>query len=240
MPSCSPARKTSSARSSLRSNYRLLVAVACRLVLRGSAYQGFRGYDPAGGDGGWHPVACSSLSIRYPGGSVVGQFGRARNELRRNLRSGTGVIQNTMRLHVLAGIVVSGLNVVPAAEAKVVPRLDKTLAAPGDQVVIQFGSGVSQYLAPLEVDLVRTAVEPTITGRNDRRLRSVGRLGRAGEMITQTRLRFRVPSLSAGRYTLAVWFKGTVTNRWNNLAQGLWRDPTFRDRLLLRIVRRPS
>jgi hypothetical protein len=148
-----------------------------------------------------------------------------------------GVIQNAMRVRVLAGIGTVALGVVSAANAKAVPRLSKTVAAPGDALAVEFGPGARYYLAPLEVYLVRTVVEPKITGRDDRRLRLVGKLGRVGEPIEITRLAFRVPRVPAGKYTLAVWFKGTVTGRWNNLAQGLWRDATLRDGLLLRVVR---
>ncbi len=127
---------------------------------------------------------------------------------------------------------------VSAASAKAVPRLSKTVAAPGDLVSVDFGRGATHYLAPLEVDLVRITDEPQITGRSDPRLRLLGKLGRVSEPITTTKLRFRVPRVAAGRYTLAVWFKGTETHRWHNLAEGLWRDAAFKDRAILRVVRR--
>lgn len=130
------------------------------------------------------------------------------------------------------------LVVVSAAAAKAVPQLSKTVAFPGDVLAVEFGRGATYYLAPLEVYLVRTAVEPTITGRRDRRLRLVGKLGRAGEPIAKTRLAFRVPRVAAGTYTLAVWFKGSVTGRWHNLADGLWRDASLKHGLILKIVRR--
>jgi hypothetical protein len=143
-----------------------------------------------------------------------------------------------VRLRALAGIVVVALVAVSAASAKAVPRLSKTVAAPGDLVTVHFGRGATQYLAPLEVYLVRISVDPKITGRSDPRLRLVGKLGRIGEPIEATTLSFHVPRVAAGRYTLAVWFKGTETHRWHNLALGLWRDATFKDRAILRVTRR--
>jgi hypothetical protein len=142
-----------------------------------------------------------------------------------------------MRLRLLTGVAVVALVVIPAANAKAVPRLSKTVASPGDVIAVEFGRGATYYLAPLEVYLVRTAVEPTISGRHDRRLRLVGKLGKAGQPIEKTRLTFRVPRLAVGTYTLAVWFKGTVTGRWHNLAAGLWRDANLRAGLILRVVR---
>lgn len=142
-----------------------------------------------------------------------------------------------VQLRVLLGIVAVALVAVSAASAKAVPRLSTTVAAPGDPVTVDFGRGATHYLAPLEVYLVRIAVEPEITGRRDPRLHLVGKLGSVNKPITATKLRFRVPHLAPGRYTLAVWFKGTATNRWHNLAAGLWRDATLRGRAVLRIVR---
>ena len=143
-----------------------------------------------------------------------------------------------MRSGVSVAVAVVALVIVSAASAKAVPRLSKTVASPGDLIAVEFGPGARYYLAPLEVYLVRTTVESKITGRHDRRLRLVGKLGRAGEGIDRTRLMFRVPRVPVGSYTLAVWFKGTATGRWNNLAQGLWRDPNLREKVILKIVRR--
>ena len=142
-----------------------------------------------------------------------------------------------MRLGVLAAIATMALMAAATASAKAVPTLSKTVAAAGDLVAVQFGPGARYYLAPLKIYLVRTTVEPMITGRHDRRLRLVGKLGRAGEPIEKTRLAFRVPRVPVGTYTLAVWFKGTTTGRWHNLAQGLWRDGNLKDDLILKVVR---
>jgi hypothetical protein len=143
-----------------------------------------------------------------------------------------------VQLGALATIVVAALVAVPGASAKAVPRLSTTVAAPGDPVTVDFGRGATYYLAPLEVYLVRIRDEPKITGRSDPRLRLVGKLGRINQPIKATKLRFRVPRIPTGKYTLAVWFKGTATNRWHNLAEGLWRDATLKGRIVLRIVRR--
>jgi hypothetical protein len=143
-----------------------------------------------------------------------------------------------MRLGVLTGIVAMALVAVPAVSAKAIPRLSTKVAAPGNLVTVDFGRGATSYLAPLEVYLVRTSVESQITGRKDRRLRPVGKLGKLGQPIEATRLRFRVPHIPTGRYTLAVWFKGTQTHRWHNLAEGLWRAAIPKDRLVLQVARR--
>ena len=131
----------------------------------------------------------------------------------------------------------SALAAVPAADAKLIPKLSTRVAAPGERVVVNFGAGAMLYLGPFEVDLVRPAVEPRVTRRTDVRLHRVGRLGKRGVGIPTTRLSFRVPRLPVGEYTLAVWFPGSETGRWHNLASGLWRDATFGPRLRLRITR---
>lgn len=142
-----------------------------------------------------------------------------------------------MRLRFALWLAVSALVGVTAADAKIIPTLTTRVAAPGQRVVVNFGEGASAYLAPVEVYLVRTAVEPRATHRTDARLQFVGRLGRKGELIAANRLSFRVPRLPAGEYTLAVWFQGSETGRWHNLASGLWRDATLGPRLRLRITR---
>jgi hypothetical protein len=135
------------------------------------------------------------------------------------------------------GLVVCVLVAVAAADAKIVPKFSERVAAPGQNVVVYFGEGVSAYLAPLEVYLVPTAIEPRVIRRTDTRLRFVGRLGQRGETITARRLSFRVPRVGAGEYTLAVLFRGSQTGRWANLASGLWRDGTVGAQLRLRIAR---
>ena len=141
-----------------------------------------------------------------------------------------------MRAWLIVGVLVMSLAAAPASEAKLIPKLDRRVAAPGETVVVKFGPGVERFLAPLEVYLVSTAAEPTLTGRRDPRLRLVGRVG-SRDRITSHTLPFRVPPLPPGRYTLAVYFRGAATGRWHNLAEGLWRDPGFRDGLLIRIRR---
>jgi hypothetical protein len=101
-----------------------------------------------------------------------------------------------VQLRILLGIVVVGLVAVSAASAKAVPRFSTTVAAPGEPVTVDFGRGATYYLAPLEVYLVRIAVEPEITGRRDPRLHLVGKLGSVNKPITATKLRFRVPRLA--------------------------------------------
>lgn len=141
-----------------------------------------------------------------------------------------------MRLITLVAFVLLALST--AAEAKLLPGLDKRVAAPGEKVTLELGAGVEHFLAPLEVYLVSTRSEPTLTGRSDSRLRLVGRLGARGQTIRARTLVFRVPRVPPGAYTVAVYFRGTATGRWGNLAEGLWRDGgPRRSPLVLRVTR---
>ena len=141
-----------------------------------------------------------------------------------------------MRLISLVTFVLLALSA--AAEAKLLPGLDKRTAAPGEEVTLELGAGVEHFLAPLEVYLVSTRAEPTLAGRSDSRLRFVGRLGTRGKTIRERTLGFRVPRVSPGSYTVAVYVRGTATGRWGNLAEGLWRDGgPRRSPLVLRVTR---
>jgi hypothetical protein len=137
---------------------------------------------------------------------------------------------------IVAGLIV-GLAVAPAAEAKLVPRMNMQVAAPGMSVTVDFGSGTAHYLeeyyAPLEISLLPVRTALAITGRGDAlrhddlRLRHVGQLGRGGKPIVTSHLTFRVPRLAPGRYALAVFFRGTATGRWTNITAGWWGLPRF-------------
>jgi hypothetical protein len=76
--------------------------------------------------------------------------------------------------------------------------------------------------------------EPEIMGMRDRRLTNVVSFP-AGRVVPR-RIRFRVPSVRPGIYTLAVWLRGT--NGWFNVADGLWRDSFVGPRLRLTIYSR--
>jgi hypothetical protein len=124
----------------------------------------------------------------------------------------------------------------PTASAKLVPRFDRGTAAVGDRVTVELGY-TEPYAAPLEVFLVRTRDEPSVGSRSDGRLVLVGRLrrDRSGNMPITVSFTVRV---APGRYTVAVWFRGTATHRWHNATVGLWRGAG--SRLVLRVVPRRS
>ena len=120
----------------------------------------------------------------------------------------------------LSVFAVCALAVVSSADAKLNPTLSVRVAVPDQRVVLNFGEGARAFQAPLEVYLVRRAIDPRVRSRDDRRLYLVGRLGREGKPITTDRLAFRVPRVPAGDYMLAIWFKGSETKRWHRLATG--------------------
>lgn len=146
-----------------------------------------------------------------------------------------------MRRRPILAVLAASLVAAPAAEAKLLPQMDKRVAAPGERVVVEFGAGTEYYLAGREVEvyLVGIGAAPTLTGRNDARLQPVGKLGRDRKTLSST-LAFRVPPLPTGRYTLAVYFRKTVRGRWYNLTEGLWGIPRLRDGLVIRMSVRGS
>jgi hypothetical protein len=135
----------------------------------------------------------------------------------------------------LAALVVA-LVLAPTASAKLVPRFDRDTAATGERVRVELGYTES-YLAPLEVFLVRTRDEASIRSRLDPRLTLVRRVrrDRHGNMPSSFSFVVRV---TPGRYTLAVWFRGTATHTWANATAGLRRDPALRRTMVLRVVAR--
>jgi hypothetical protein len=128
-------------------------------------------------------------------------------------------------------VAVLALVVAPAANAKLNPRFARTVAEAGERVTVELGY-VDAYLPPLEVSLVRIRDEPFVRSRRDRRLVPVGLLPRDQEGPGLGRLSF-VASVPPGRYTLAVWFRGTETGRWQNATSGLWRGSR---RIVVRVV----
>ena len=137
-----------------------------------------------------------------------------------------------MRARLIVVAVLVAVAAAPAAEGKITPKMNKRVAAPGERVTVDFTSDVMHYLAPFYVALVPVKAAPTLRGRNDRRQTVVGKLGTEGEQMSNSKLSFRVPALPAGRYALAVWFKGSATRRWHNLVEGRWRPS-----LVLRVHR---
>jgi hypothetical protein len=158
-----------------------------------------------------------------------------------------------MKSHVVAAAVILGLLVAPIAEAKVVPRLNRQVAAPGTPVVLSLGTGIDRYLtgyylAPFEISLVPVRTARAVAGREellrrrDPRLRPVGQLGSVGKPIPSARMRFLVPWLAPGRYALVVFTRRTDDRRWANVTAGwwglprFWRDPALQRGIVLRIT----
>jgi hypothetical protein len=128
-----------------------------------------------------------------------------------------------MRIRLIVALVLVAIAAAPVANGKITPKMNKRVAVPGERVTVDFTSDVEHYLAPFYVTLVPVTAAPTLRGRGDRRQTLVGRLGTKGERMLTSKLTFRVPALPAGRYALAVWFKGSATRRWHNLVEGRWR-----------------
>lgn len=49
----------------------------------------------------------------------------------------------------------------------------------------------------------------------------IGQLGMPGRFGTPSTLRFEVPEVPAGDYTVAIWFKGYATGSWGNALAGI-------------------
>lgn len=143
-----------------------------------------------------------------------------------------------MRRRLIFALLAASLIAAPTAEAKLLPQMDKRVAAPGERVVVELGAGTKYYLAGREVEayLIGIRGAPTLTGRHDGRLQLVGKLDRDRKTLT-SRLAFRVPSLPTGRYRLIVYYRPTVPGRWYNLTEESWRMARLRNGLVIRIVR---
>jgi hypothetical protein len=127
----------------------------------------------------------------------------------------------------------AALLLAPDANAKLVPRFDRPAAVVGARVALELGY-TEPYCAPLDVFLVRTRDEPLVRSRADPRLLLVRRLRRdaAGRMPSRVSFVVTVPP---GRYTVAVWFRGSATGRWANATAGLWRGGSTGAGLVLRV-----
>lgn len=72
----------------------------------------------------------------------------------------------------------------------------------------------NQFLGPLRIFLV------SLEG-DDRAQVKLGKLGTPGKFGTPRILRFDVPDVPAGEYTVAIWFKGYATGTWANALEGI-------------------
>jgi hypothetical protein len=104
--------------------------------------------------------------------------------------------------------VMLGLLFAATAQAKLNPTFSKRIAEPGDTVELDVGEGSELFMAPLRVFLV------SLEGA-DRLQVKLGELGTPGKFDAPRILRFKVPDVPAGDYTVAIWFKGYETGTWN-------------------------
>lgn len=107
-----------------------------------------------------------------------------------------------------------GLLFAAAAQAKLNPEFSERVAEPGDTRALDVGEGSEQFLGPLRIFLV------SLEG-DDRPQVKIGELGTPGEFGTPRILRFEVPDVPAGEYTVAIWFKGYETGTWANALEGI-------------------
>ncbi len=101
-----------------------------------------------------------------------------------------------------------------AAEAKLNPAFSVRVAEPGDTVELDVGPGTEQFLGELRIFLV------SLEG-DDRPQVKIGELGTPGQFGPPRVLRFEVPDVSAGEYTVAIWARGYRTGTWANALEGI-------------------
>lgn len=100
------------------------------------------------------------------------------------------------------------------AEAKLNPAFSVRVAEPGDTVELDVGPGTEQFLGELRIFLV------SLEG-DDRPQVKIGELGTPGQFGPPRVLRFEVPDVSAGEYTVATWVRGYRTGTWANVLEGI-------------------
>ncbi len=100
------------------------------------------------------------------------------------------------------------------AQAKLNPKFSERIAEPGDTVELDVGEGSEQFLGPLRMFLV------SLQGA-DRFQVNIGDMGTPGKFGAPRTLRFEVPDVHAGDYTVAIWFKGYETGTWANVLEGI-------------------
>jgi hypothetical protein len=111
----------------------------------------------------------------------------------------------------VVGLLFSGV-----AEAKLNPTFSERIAQPGDKIELDVGEGSEQFLGPLRIFIV------SLEG-DDRAQIKIGELGIPGKFDAPRILRFEVPDVPAGEYTVAIWFKGYETGTWANALEGINR-----------------
>jgi len=116
----------------------------------------------------------------------------------------------------LVSALFAGLLFVAVAQAKLNPAFSVRVAEPGDTVELDVGPGTEQFLGELRIFLV------SLEG-DDRPQVKIGELGTPGEFGPPPVLRFEVPDVPAGEYTVAIWVRGYQTGTWANALESI--DP---------------
>ena len=111
-------------------------------------------------------------------------------------------------------VLVVALLFAAVAEAKLNPAFSVRVAEPGDAVELDAGPGTEQFLGELRVFLV------SLEG-DDRPQVKIGEMGTPGDLGPPRILRFEVPDVSAGKYTVAIWVRGYRTGTWANALEGI-------------------
>ena len=117
-------------------------------------------------------------------------------------------------LRSLVVVLALGLLFAAVAEAKLNPTFSQRIAQPGDTIELDVGEGSAMFVGPLRIFLV------SLEG-SDRDQIKIGELGTPGKFGAPQILRFEVPDVPAGDYTVAIWFKGSETGRWANTLEGI-------------------
>lgn len=117
-------------------------------------------------------------------------------------------------MRTLVAVGLSGLLFASVAHAKLNPSFSERAAEPGDKLELDVGEGSEQFLGPLRIFLV------SLEG-DDRPQVKIGELGTPGAFSASRILRFEVPDVPAGEYTVAIWVKGYRTGTWANALEGI-------------------
>lgn len=118
---------------------------------------------------------------------------------------------------VAALIVASAL--APGADAKLRPAFGQRTAEVGETVRFHLGPAANLIRPPIEIHLVPVDRSQRTLRRQDPESVKVALISTP---LNEGRryVEFDVPSVSAGEYTAAIWFKGYVTDEWVNGAAG--------------------
>jgi hypothetical protein len=132
-----------------------------------------------------------------------------------------GVRCNAVGMRVLAAALLLGLLLAGTAQGKLNPRFNERNAEPGDTLELDLGDGGKEFRGPLRIFLV--SLED-----GHRSQVKIGELGTTVEFGTPDVLSapppvltFKVPNVPEGEYTVAIWFKESLTGTWANALEGI-------------------